>query len=380
MKPNEERSLIPKTPHELIPARAAGNRILGEIVESSLVLAREFGRGNVDPDALVSEGKRIQRKAGMTPEDIRAFEAFHRAGSAGHAEAQCHLSTCYALGNGVNKNIELALVWLQSAQNISGTHIRKGRTIVPRSPIETYGTFDLFLPECCTQAAEWYRLLAEQGHPFDQFQIGECLRKGKGIRRSYTEASSWYQKAAEAGYPDAQYQFGLFFSGNEEDGFYEHETTALANLFLGKILTYDIVNASTGEVIIRANEVLARYKLREIIKTYHQYDINLSQMREEVQKIVSRMERGAAIWFEMAARQGHTGAQRKIGLCYERGEGVPQDNLRAYAWLRLAVERTYPEERNAHEDIAAMRAKVSPEERYEAERLYQEFKENLHRV
>jgi len=48
-------------------------------------------------------------------------------------------------------------------------------------------------------------------------------------------------------------------------------------------------------------------------------------------------DKDAAIkWFSMAANQGHRGAQINLGNCYERGNGVKQDNVEAYKWFRLS--------------------------------------------
>ena len=39
------------------------------------------------------------------------------------------------------------------------------------------------------------------------------------------------------------------------------------------------------------------------------------------------------------AEQGHAGAQVRLGLMYEYGDGVPQDDKTALKWYRLAVEQ-----------------------------------------
>ena len=64
----------------------AENRILSEMIESSLVLARDSVPAPIDLDALVREGKRLYRSMGegMTEENIRAFKLFFRAAEAGH--------------------------------------------------------------------------------------------------------------------------------------------------------------------------------------------------------------------------------------------------------------------------------------------------------
>jgi uncharacterized protein len=41
-------------------------------------------------------------------------------------------------------------------------------------------------------------------------------------------------------------------------------------------------------------------------------------------------------WLTRAADQGHTGAQKRVGLMYARAVGVPQDYVEAYKWLTLA--------------------------------------------
>ena len=39
------------------------------------------------------------------------------------------------------------------------------------------------------------------------------------------------------------------------------------------------------------------------------------------------------------AEQGHAGAQNNLGLMYDNGEGVPQDDKTAVKWYRLAAEQ-----------------------------------------
>ena len=41
-------------------------------------------------------------------------------------------------------------------------------------------------------------------------------------------------------------------------------------------------------------------------------------------------------WYEKAARQGLPAAQYNLAVIYHNAEGVPQDDVKAYAWLLLA--------------------------------------------
>ena len=47
----------------------------------------------------------------------------------------------------------------------------------------------------------------------------------------------------------------------------------------------------------------------------------------------------ASVWFRKAAEQGHPAAQNRLGVMYERGEGVSPDLIEAYKWYTLAAEQ-----------------------------------------
>ncbi len=44
-------------------------------------------------------------------------------------------------------------------------------------------------------------------------------------------------------------------------------------------------------------------------------------------------------WFTLAAEQGYARAQHNLGLMYDKGEGVPQDYKTAVKWYELATEQ-----------------------------------------
>lgn len=60
-----------------------------------------------------------------------------------------------------------------------------------------------------------YKLLAEQGHPVAQCNLGGCYYNGYGVPQSYAEAAKWYLKAAEQGHPGSQYNLGVcYYNGH----------------------------------------------------------------------------------------------------------------------------------------------------------------------
>ena len=44
----------------------------------------------------------------------------------------------------------------------------------------------------------------------------------------------------------------------------------------------------------------------------------------------------AAKWYRKAANQGNTGAQYNLGVKYYNGEGVPENDVKAYSWWSVA--------------------------------------------
>ena len=51
----------------------------------------------------------------------------------------------------------------------------------------------------------------------------------------------------------------------------------------------------------------------------------------------------AAAWIRLAAAQGDAHSQFVLGGMYEKGEGVPQDDAEAIAWYRRAAEQGHAE-------------------------------------
>ena len=50
-------------------------------------------------------------------------------------------------------------------------------------------------------------------------------------------------------------------------------------------------------------------------------------------------DKAAAQWFRRAAEQGHARAQFNLGVLYENGKGVPRDDKIALQWFRRAAEQ-----------------------------------------
>ena len=67
----------------------------------------------------------------------------------------------------------------------------------------------------------------------------------------------------------------------------------------------------------------------------------------------------AVPWYEQAASAGLAEAQILLGTIYARGNDVPRDLVRAYAWLYRAVEKNSPNAQLILESVAGL---MTPEE------------------
>ena len=183
-------ALIPYGSRELVMPENAENRILGEMVASSLVLARKTAVAPLDLDALVREGKRLQRKQGMTQEDSQAFRLFHQAAVAGHAEAQHLLFGCYNNGHGVSEDRNEAMRWLKSSAEAEFV-----RAFVTLAIAYTSGKL---IPKDEDEAIRWWKKAADSGLAVACL----CLANLYKERSDHAEKLKWDKEAALRGESD----------------------------------------------------------------------------------------------------------------------------------------------------------------------------------
>ena len=97
---------------------------------------------------------------------------------------------------------------------------------------------------------------------------------------------------------------------------------------------------------------------------------NLGLMYDEGQGVLQD-DAEAVKWYRVAAEQGNASAQLNLGLMYAEGQGVPQDYVQAHMWASLAAANG--------NDTAAMviditAAQMTPGQIAEAQKLAREWK------
>jgi TPR repeat protein len=88
--------------------------------------------------------------------------------------------------------------------------------------------------------------------------------------------------------------------------------------------------ASTAFAALDFDETMAAAMQGSVIDQY-----NLGVMYENGHGVPEN-DAEAVKWYRKAAEQGHESAQSNLGVMHFNGDGVPENNIHAYVWLSMA--------------------------------------------
>ncbi len=111
-----------------------------------------------------------------------------RSAAGGYVPAQDDLGTMYYLGSDIQKNIDLAIHWLEKAA-------AKGH------PLSQHRLGNILSREFQTRFHEailWYRRSAEQGAILAQLRLASVYKNGDGVPKDFVIAYMWYNLAGSA--------------------------------------------------------------------------------------------------------------------------------------------------------------------------------------
>ncbi|WP_166141424.1 tetratricopeptide repeat protein [Methylosinus sp. RM1] len=140
-----------------------------------------------------------------------------------------------------------------------------------------------------SKSAEWFLKAAQQGDVQSQSAIGDMSAKGVGIQRNVIEASTWWSQAEKQGYQTFRWShYDRWLLPSAEDG----DPDA-------------------------------------------QFDMALILMGDTTFKITRDPQKAVAYLMAAAERQ-HLFAMHRLGIAYERGQGVDRDDASAWMWFYVA--------------------------------------------
>ena len=123
------------------------------------------------------------------------------------------------------------------------------------------------------------------------------------------------------------------------------------------------------------------YNQDDYVEAVKWYRLSAEQGNANAQFMIGLMyDRGEGVpendaeavkWYRLAAEQGDAEAQYNLGNMYANGEGVPEDLVQAYRWFNLAAAQGN-EDAKANKEIA--RKEMTPAQKAEARKLSSEWK------
>ncbi|MBI3416473.1 MAG: SEL1-like repeat protein [Verrucomicrobia bacterium] len=193
-----------------------------------------------------------------------------------------------------------------------------------------------------TEAAEWFRKAAENGHPGAQVMLGTLYFNGEGVTKDAVEAVKWFRQAAEQDHAEAQFNFGYCYTNGE--GVSKDEIEAVKWFHKAAEQNHAEAQYSLGVCYANGNGVT-----KDLVEAVNWYRKAADQNCAEAQfhlgisyvfgQGVTKDAVEAAKWYRRAAEQNFAKAQFFLGVCYANGLGVVKDQVETVKWYHKAAEQ-----------------------------------------
>ena len=332
-----------------------------------------------------------------------AAKWYRKAAKQGHVKAQWNLGQMYRKGEGVPQDYVEAYAWYLLAKadetfasitipdhekRLTAEQKKKGQARAAeikaeQGDAEAQNNLGVMycegkgVPEDNAEAFKWFRKAAEQGHDSAQYNLGQMYREGEGVPQDDVEAAKWYRKAAEQGNGWAQFNLGLMYDrgqgvpqGHGEAFKWFRKAAEQGQFTLGRMFeevkALGMLGTSGKGEVVPLDDLEAFKWYRKAAEQGHagaQCMLGWMYYRCENFGASGPYDpEEAAKWFRKAAEQGDAEAQLELGRMYGNGEGVPKDEVEAYAWFLVAKANEENFER--------------PNEKEEVSKLISNFKKN----
>jgi TPR repeat protein len=179
-------------------------------------------------------------------------------------------------------------------------------------------------------------LLAQQPNPAALYEKGMNALSGSGNTRSEFDAARYLRESAEAGYVPAQTVYAFLLERGT--GVTPSQSEALAWYKKAAAKNDPIALWVVGRMYLRGEgtagdrQEAERWLQRSAASGNEFGEYLLGLAKEDLEYTE------APQWYRKAAMKGLIQAQRRLGMSYLNGRGVPVDKAEAYQWLLLASE------------------------------------------
>ena len=326
---------------------------------------------------------------------VEAVRYWQEASRAGHVEASARLGECYYHGWGTSLNSGKAFTLLKDAAARGGSSYARGvlhgidpakfasykkdylalqrqgspKTPTPPSfpassppafltpskpsPPPSSSSEEMFdrgkdfyygrngKKQDYTQAAQWYRKAAEQGHTEAQTDLGYMYERGYGVTKNLKTAVEWYARGAQSGSSVGQCNLGYMYEKgrgvpkSHETAVYWYRKAAEQGNLRGQCNLAYMYEKGYG---LPQNYDQAVYWYRKAAERNDaRGEFSLGWMYEKGRGVPQSYAK-AAYWYQRAGNQGYASAENNLGCLYEAGNGVSRDYAKAISCYRKAAD------------------------------------------
>lgn len=303
----DQQNQPPMNKHDA--AMIAGSKNLGNNPEKMKFLIGKASKGDVEIQRYLGSVYTSGRE-GVIPDLSVAAEWYTMAALRGDSDSQIKLADMYIKGEGVGKDVEKAIVYLEKAakglgravdaQMILGSMYYKGEEVYKNDE----------------KALLWFIKAAKSGKVQAQSMLGLIYSTSEGLV-NLQEAARWYEMAAEQGDVNAEFNYGLMlFEGKGGIG----QDYEQALMWFKKAMAQHHQGAQTYVGAMYANG----------LGTPQDYSLALR-------------------WLIPVAEEGYVFAQGTIADIYTKEGNV--NNVRAYMWYEIAFRNGLEEVKNLRDNI-----------------------------
>lgn len=237
----------------------------------------------------------------------KAAHWYEKAAEAGLTKAQVRLADLYHAGKGgLPRSLESAITWYEKAAEQNDTY---AQYMLSEMYSQERGNLRLDL----VTSVKWFKLANRNpDRAWAKYKIGENYQQGHGFSQNQAQAFRWYHQAAEDRLMIAQTKLGDLYALHQAAGSEASEQEKQSFNWFSKAAN--------------AGDAYAQYRLALIC---------LDHLEENPRNATKAFH-----WFQKSAYQGFRPAQLEMGMLYHLGLIVPQNPMKAYAWLRLGSRET----------------------------------------
>lgn len=251
-----------------------------------------------------------------------AFKLFMFAAEAGNAEAMFDISEYYAF---IEEDKEKAFDWCKKAAEGGSANAQLRLACMCADKGDKKAAF------------EWCKKAADKGQAGAMLMLGRIYKDGDGAEKDMRLAVEYLQKAADGGMPDAFRELAPLYDagdGTERDVMRAIEYYSIAAILGSPTAQERLKRFPDMPDYAARSEELQRLAKGGDVRAVYALGC-LAEYREDEAESEKYYEKAAKLWREKADA-GDPEAMVFLGLCYNWGKGVEEDQAEAFGLYERA--------------------------------------------